>query len=186
VYPPLLVFPFWKKALTFCEFGRILSRVAQGNARAGNDEVQTSESVASYPLPLSCPTCGSGLLVTRLQCPSCATEVSGSFTHPGAAGPDGSDAGRLLNLPEPYASLLELFLRVRGNVKDVERELGLSYPTVRARLDEAFRAAQPKLSPQPPPAPPSHAEREVILSALERGELTAAEATKRLREQHRS
>ena len=90
-------------------------------------------------------------------------------------------------MPEPYASLLELFLRVRGNVKDVERELGLSYPTVRARLDEAFKAAQPFLTPTPPSGPPpSNKDREAILSALERGELTAAEATKRLREQHRS
>jgi hypothetical protein len=34
-----------------------------------------------------------------------------------------------------------MFLRVRGNVKEIERALGLSYPTVRARLDEAFNAA---------------------------------------------
>jgi hypothetical protein len=135
--------------------------------------------------------------VTRLQCPACATEVSGTFTHPGR------DAGRLVNLPEPYASLLELFLRVRGNVKDVERELGLSYPTVRARLDEAFKVAlplltgtpaapaaqTPKSSASPPPATPAPSgsapqtqERDAILTALERGELTATEATKRLRE----
>lgn len=154
---------------------------------------------APLPPPTTCPACGGELLVTRLQCPACATEVSGTFTHPGQ-GP-----GRLVNLPEPYASLLELFVRVRGNVKDVERELGLSYPTVRARLDEAFKAALPLLTAPPsgptsgPPtdSPPltsaptpepssSTPERAAILSALERGELTAAEATNRLRELHRS
>ena len=139
-----------------------------------------------YPPPTGCPTCGSGLLVTRLQCPSCATEVSGTFAHPAqsgaAAGPDG---GRLVNLPEPFASLLELFLRVRGNVKDVERELGLSYPTVRARLDEAFKAAQPMLNPQQPRSGRYSSQlakkRAAVLTALERGQLTAAEAAEGLR-----
>ena len=149
----------------------------------------------SYPPPVSCPACGEGLLVTRLQCPNCRTEVSGTFSHPAQTGPDaGRGAGpvRLVNLPEPFASLLELFIRVRGNVKDVERELGLSYPTVRARLDEAFKAAQPFFQPTPPssaaPTAVSAPERAAILSALERGEITAAEATTRLRhpQNHRS
>ena len=151
-----------------------------------------SPSSGPYPPPVSCPACGESLLVTRLQCPNCRTEVSGTFTHPGQAGPDGeTSTGRLVNLPEPFASLLELFIRVRGNVKDVERELGLSYPTVRARLDEAFKAAQPFFEPAPRPSavsgaqgssPVSAQERAAILSALERGEITAAEATTRLRQ----
>lgn len=69
-------------------------------------------------------------MATRLECTSCRTEVTGAFA-----------LGRLAALEEPHASLLEMFLRVRGNVKEMERELGLSYPTVRARLDEAFEAA---------------------------------------------
>ena len=80
--------------------------------------------------PSQCPVCNSKLLVTRLECSSCGTEVTGTF-----------GLGRLATTPEPHASLLEMFLRVRGNVKEMERELGLSYPTVRARLDEAFEAA---------------------------------------------
>src|SRR5438105_14455673 len=80
--------------------------------------------------PVHCPTCAGELVITRLQCPACGTEVAGTFT-----------LGRLAGLREPHASLLELFLRVRGNVKEMERELGLSYPTVRARLEEAFEAA---------------------------------------------
>jgi hypothetical protein len=82
------------------------------------------------PVPNHCPVCGHDLVVTRLECSACATEVTGGFT-----------LGRLASLREPHASLIEMFLRVRGNVKDMERELGLSYPTVRARLDEAFNAA---------------------------------------------
>lgn len=81
-------------------------------------------------LPSQCPVCSGDLLVTRLECSSCGTEVNGTFT-----------LGHLATLKEPHASLIELFLRVRGNVKEMERDLGLSYPTVRARLEEALEAA---------------------------------------------
>lgn len=81
-------------------------------------------------LPNQCPVCGGDLLVTRLECSACGTEVNGTFA-----------LGNLARLREPHASLIDMFLRVRGNVKEMERELGLSYPTVRARLDEAFEAA---------------------------------------------
>lgn len=137
-----------------------------------------------FPPPGNCPVCGEGLLVTRLQCPNCRTEVSGSFLHSAHSGPDAGRPARLVNLPEPHASLLELFIRVRGNVKDVERELHLSYPTVRARLDEAFKAAQPLLEPAPRAGSLTPQEREAILGALERGEISAAEATTRLRHPH--
>lgn len=80
-------------------------------------------------IPTQCPSCATALVVSRLQCPACGTEVAGVFRQ-----------GRLINLPEPHASLLEMFLRVRGNVKEMERELGLSYPTVRARLEKAIVA----------------------------------------------
>lgn len=81
-------------------------------------------------VPAQCPVCQGDLLVTRLQCSACGTEVNGTFS-----------LSRLAATPEPHASLIEMFLRVRGNMKEMERELGLSYPTVRARLEEALEAA---------------------------------------------
>ena len=66
-------------------------------------------------MPSHCPTCAHDLAITRLQCPTCGTEVSGVFR-----------LGRLASLREPHASLIELFLQVEGNVKDMERALGLS------------------------------------------------------------
>ena len=122
--------------------------------------------------PVHCPTCASELVITRLQCPTCGTEVAGTFT-----------LGRLAGLREPHASLLELFLRVRGNVKEMERELGLSYPTVRARVEEALAAAGLDRPPQPAVDEAElAAQRAAVLDALERGEITAAEAATRLRE----
>jgi hypothetical protein len=121
--------------------------------------------------PSQCPVCQWNLVVTRLHCPACGTEVAGSFS-----------LGRLAALREPYASLIELFLRVRGNVKEMERELGLSYPTVRARLEEALSAAG--LGREAPQADEEEMaiQRGEILDQLDRGEITAADAAARLRE----
>jgi len=125
-------------------------------------------------MPAQCPVCAGALYVTRLQCASCGTEVAGAFVP-----------GRLVNAPEPHASLLELFLRARGNAKEMERALGLSYPTVRARLEEAFAAAglgKPE-EPLPDGSGPA-AERAAILDGLERGEITPPAAAARLRALH--
>lgn len=109
--------------------------------------------------------------MTRLQCPLCGTEVAGTFT-----------LARLASLREPHASLIELFLRVRGNVKEMERELGLSYPTVRARLEEALTAAGMGRDAGPALEEEMAARRRDVLDELERGEITPAEASARLRE----
>ncbi len=123
-------------------------------------------------IPAHCPACNGDLFVTRLQCSSCGTEVAGVFT-----------LGRLAGLRDPHASLIELFLRVRGNVKEMERELGLSYPTVRARLDEALEAAGLERAPQATADEGElAARRAAILDQLEQGEISAAEAAARLRD----
>lgn len=124
------------------------------------------------PLPVQCPACAGALVVSRLHCPTCGTEVAGAFGR-----------GRLINLPEPHASLLELFLRVRGNAKELERELGVSYPTVRARLEKALAAAglEQQASARAEEEE-SRAKRSAILEELERGAISAAEAATRLNE----
>jgi hypothetical protein len=67
--------------------------------------------------------------VTRLQCRSCGTAIEGDFS-----------VGRFGRLSREQLALLESFLRARGNLKELERELKLSYPTVRARIDALVRA----------------------------------------------
>jgi hypothetical protein len=74
--------------------------------------------------PADCPACRSELLVTRLSCTACGTEVTGAFTTCAFCSQDAGDR-----------ALLELFLLSRGNLKEVERKLGVSYPTARARVD---------------------------------------------------
>ena len=112
------------------------------------------------PMPTHCAACHGDLMITRLQCPACGTEVAGAFT-----------LGHLASLREPHASLLELFLRVRGNMKEMERELGLSYPTVRARLEEALVAAELDRPPAANPGAAELAQRAAGLVAQRAGEL---------------
>jgi hypothetical protein len=67
--------------------------------------------------------------VTRLHCRSCGTTLEGEFS-----------VGRFGRLTKEQLVLLESFLRSRGNLRDMERELGISYPTVRSRVEALVRA----------------------------------------------
>ena len=77
----------------------------------------------------TCPVCSSELAVTRLHCRSCGTTLEGDFS-----------VGRFGRLTREQLALLESFLRARGNLRDMERELGISYPTVRSRVEALIRA----------------------------------------------
>src|SRR5512134_199884 len=77
----------------------------------------------------TCPVCSSELAVTRLHCRSCGTTLEGDFS-----------VGRFGRLNREQLSLLESFLRSRGNLREMERELGISYPTVRGRVEALVRA----------------------------------------------
>lgn len=77
----------------------------------------------------TCPVCAGELAVTRLHCRSCGTTLEGEFS-----------VGRFGRLTREQLALLESFLRSRGNLRDMERELGISYPTVRSRVEALVRA----------------------------------------------
>lgn len=77
----------------------------------------------------TCPICSGELAVTRLHCRGCGTTLEGDF-----------NVGRFARLSREQFALLESFLRSKGNLKEMERELGISYPTVRARVDALLRA----------------------------------------------
>lgn len=77
--------------------------------------------------PATCPVCSDSLIILRLGCPSCGTELSGHFS-----------ACRFCRLDAADSAILEVFLRSRGNVRDVQAHLAVSYPTARARLIEVL------------------------------------------------
>lgn len=108
----------------------------------------------------SCPTCNSrGLTISEVTCDACGTQVRSRYR------------------PCPFCALndeeqtfLLLFVRSRGNLKDVEKTLGVSYPTVRAKLDEIID----RLTPAPPPAPAR--DRKGVLDLVQSGQLGVDEA----------
>jgi hypothetical protein len=118
-------------------------------------------------LPEHCPACSGELRITQLRCERCDTAVDGWFAH-----------DRLVNLEEPYASVLELFLKVRGNVKEMERMLGLSYPTIRSRIEEALDAAGFSKGHS---AEDVKSHRLSVLEQLRLGHISAAEAAIQLK-----
>lgn len=80
-------------------------------------------------LPGKCPVCAEALTVTRLQCGNCGTGLDGSF-----------GLGRLQALTPEQVQFVETFMRCKGKIKDVEAQLGVSYPTVVSRLNDVVRA----------------------------------------------
>ena len=77
----------------------------------------------------TCPVCAGELTITRLHCRACGSALEGEF-----------GVGRFGKLDREQLSLLESFLRSRGNLKEMERALGISYPTVRARVEALVQA----------------------------------------------
>src|SRR6202048_4846827 len=113
--------------------------------------------------PLNCPVCDERLALTRLTCPSCDTELSGGFA-----------TCEFCVLSNEDRDVLRVFLASRGNMKELERHLGVSYPTARARFD----ALLAKIGiDRPAPAAPSRVE---LMEQVSRGEIDIDEALRRL------
>ena len=126
----------------------------------------------NFHAPAQCPVCGERMLVTKLRCSHCGTELSGEFAP-----------CRFCRLEEKHLQFVETFLRCRGSIKEVERVLGVSYPTVKNMLDAALTALgldeKPELR-----ALREKEERAEILQRLSDGEIdvdTAIEALHQLK-----
>ncbi len=117
--------------------------------------------------PTTCPVCSESLITLRLGCPSCGTELSGHF-----------ETCRFCRLGPADLEILEVFLRSRGNVRDVQAHLEVSYPTARARLSEVLDRLGLGDPPSSTTAGPAAAEIDTaaILADLAAGRLDVAEA----------
>jgi hypothetical protein len=136
----------------------------------------------------TCPVCSGELTIARLHCRDCGTALEGEF-----------GVGRFGRLDREQMGLLESFLRSRGNLKEMERELGISYPTVRGRVDALIRSlglsegadgdVDDDLGAdfadgfaEPPPDAGVADRRRDILERLARKEMSADDAASALRE----
>jgi hypothetical protein len=129
-------------------------------------------SAPSYRPPRDCPVCHHRLDVTQLGCAQCGTGLSGHFQPCEFCGLDDTDR-----------ETLRVFLASRGNMKELERHLGVSYPTARARFDSLLgrlglldQPAPSEAAPAPPPRDP----RLETLEALARGDVSVDAARARL------
>ena len=100
-----------------------------------------------------CPVCDNDIHITEIHCNKCETFIRGEF------------------------ELCEVFVKNRGNIKELEKELGISYPTVRNKLDEVIAALGYQVEQQK-----SGVSRKEILDKLGRGEINKEEALKLLSE----
>ncbi|HEV2109226.1 MAG TPA: DUF2089 domain-containing protein [Thermomicrobiales bacterium] len=120
-----------------------------------------------------CPICADELHVTRLHCETCGTAIEGRFR-----------LSRFQRLTAEQLAFLEAFVKNRGIIKDVEAELNISYPTVRARLDDALRAMGYAAGDDVPRArqvaAQAREERRRILEELRERTISAEEAARQL------
>lgn len=135
------------------------------------------------PVPSCCPLCSHPTEVTEVSCEGCGVQIRGKFTP-----------GRFDRLDAEQVRLLETFLRCRGVIRDMEASLGVSYPTVRGRLDGLLAALDladgPKAPAPPPPAEDKAqdkvqdkaAARRDILAAIDAGKMSAEAGLKALQD----
>lgn len=117
-----------------------------------------------------CPSCGNEMRVSELSCTVCDTSVQGSFS-----------GCTFCQLSDENLRFVELFVACRGNIKEMERETGLGYWTIRGRLDEIIKLM--RLNPARDAAPPPQditRRRRAILEAVERGDLSLQDADRAL------
>ena len=106
-----------------------------------------------YPVIGKCPVCGDTLSVARLHCRNCDSALEGQFS-----------LGRFYQLSPEQLAFVETFIRSEGKLTRLQDELGMSYPTARARLTEVIQALGYEVRAEPEPI--SVEERKKILEQL--------------------
>jgi hypothetical protein len=123
-------------------------------------------------LPGKCPICGENLTVTRIHCRNCDTTIEGHFS-----------LGMLELLSREQMLFVETFLRCEGKLNRMEKEMGLSYPTLRSRLTELIRTLGYDVGQEETPPPVAGVSDEVrhrILEELAAGRISTEQAVKAL------
>ena len=117
-------------------------------------------------IPNKCPSCDGKMVVTELCCDGCKTSIKGNFELP-----------ELACMNEAEDRFLKVFLSARGSIKEAERCLGISYPTVKSRLEALL--AKLGLSQLQNEVKRRRLE---IVEKLEKGAISAQEAIKLLKD----
>lgn len=121
-----------------------------------------------YPVIGKCPVCGDVLSVSRLHCRNCDSALEGQFS-----------LGRFYQLSPQQLAFVETFIRCEGKLTRVQDELGMSYPTARARLTAVIRALGYEVDEEQEDVSPE--ERKTILERLATGDISSQQAVELLK-----
>lgn len=113
-----------------------------------------------------CPICSEDLEIVKMNCSNCGTSIEGNFK-----------LCRFCSLNSEEKEFAEIFIRNRGNIKEIEKDMGISYPTVKNKLENLIEALGYKAVTK------SHSRNREILERLYNGEITADEAIRMINEQ---
>jgi hypothetical protein len=107
-----------------------------------------------------CPYCSQSMVVSRMTCHACGISVDAAFPTP-----------RLANLPIEHQRFIEIFVLAGGNLKQIAEQAGVSYPTVRSRLDKVIDSLRQQIAE-------TQEVRGTVLDAVSEGKLAADEAAR--------
>ena len=107
-----------------------------------------------------CPYCGTPMVVTRMTCGGCRVAVEAEFPM-----------SRISGLPVEQQRFIEMFVLAGGNLKEIAEQAGVSYPTIRSRLDKVIEALRGEIAK-------TQRVRGNVLDAVETGKTSAAEAAR--------
>ena len=111
-----------------------------------------------------CPICNSNTYITRINCDECGTTIEGHF-----------HLCKFCRLTLEQKTFIDVFIKCRGNIKEVEKELGVSYPTVKNRLEDVVSALGYKSEQTD-----DTTKKKTVLDRLNSGEITVEEAISEL------
>src|ERR1700674_1335056 len=115
------------------------------------------------PVGNECPYCGSAMAVTRMACAHCKVAIDAAFPM-----------SRLGTLPIEHQRFIEMFLLAGGNLKEIAEQVGVSYPTIRSRLDKVIEALRGEIAK-------TQRVRGSVLDAVEPGKSNAADAARMIK-----
>ena len=115
-------------------------------------------------VPSQCPICEGELVITDMECKNCRTHISGEFY-----------TTKLAKLDPNQLEFIEAFIKCRGSIKEMEKELKISYPTVKSRLEMIAKTMGYKDEKEEDDT------RMKVLDSIEKGEMTVEEALKILK-----
>jgi hypothetical protein len=112
------------------------------------------------PVAQDCPYCGDPMAVTRMSCGHCKVSIEAAFPM-----------SRLASLPVEHQKFIEMFVLAGGNLKEIAEQVGVSYPTIRSRLDKVIESLRDEISK-------TRKIRGDVLDAVQQGKAAAGDAAK--------